>query len=246
MTFCVGIKLEQGLVALADTQIVKGGERLSKGKLALVQHRAQRLFIMTSGLRSVRDKTVIYLEEKLTEEAVDFQRLYQVAQAFGEQLRRARQEDGAALAQGGLSFNLHAIIGGQLDADPTPTLYYVYPEGNWIEATTDSPYFILGRTLYGRPILDRLLSSETPLAQALALAYLAFDATRTSVIDVAFPIDVIVFDRLTRSVAQQRFDAAALASAAGWWQQSLRAALGEFPMDWAKSLLSNVSLTKSD
>jgi putative proteasome-type protease len=91
-----------------------------------------------------------------------------------------------------------------------------------------------------------LLSSETPLAQALALAYLAFDATRTSVIDVAFPIDVIVFDRLTRSVAQQRFDAAALASAAGWWQQSLRAALGEFPMDWAKSLLSNVSLTKSD
>jgi putative proteasome-type protease len=120
MTFCVGIKLEQGLVALADTQIVKGGERLSKGKLALVQHRAQRLFIMTSGLRSVRDKTVIYLEQKLTEEAVDFQRLYQVAQAFGEQLRRARQEDGAALAQRGLSSNLHAIIGGQLDADQHP------------------------------------------------------------------------------------------------------------------------------
>lgn len=110
MTFCVGLKVKQGLVALADTQIVKGGERLSKGKLTLVEHRAQRLFIMTSGLRSLRDKTVIYLEETLAEEAADFKRLYQVAQAFGNQLRRVREEDGAALAQGGLSFNLHAVI----------------------------------------------------------------------------------------------------------------------------------------
>ena len=121
---------------------------------------------MTSGLRSLRDKTVIYLDEKLDEEAADFRRLYQVAQAFGHQLRRVREEDGVALAQGGLSFNLHAVIGGQLEGDPTPTMFYVYPEGNWIEATADSPYFILGRTLYGKPILDRLLISDTPLAQA--------------------------------------------------------------------------------
>lgn len=244
MTFCVGIKVEQGLVALADTQIVKGGERLSKGKLTLLEHRAQRLFIMTSGLRSLRDKTVIYLEEAIAAEAMEFERLYQVAQAFGDQLRRVRNEDEAALVQGGLSFNLHAVIGGQLAADPAPTLFYVYPEGNWIEATVDSPYFILGRTLYGKPILDRLLVSATPLAQALAMAYLAFDATRTSVVDVAFPIDVIVFDPLTGSFSQQRFDAPALASAAAWWQQCLRAALGEFPMDWAKPLLANISSTK--
>lgn len=246
MTFCVGIKVDQGLVALADTQIVKGGERLSKGKLTLIEHRAQRLFIMTSGLRSLRDKTVIYLEEKLDEETGDFERLYQVAQAFGDQLRRVRGEDEAALVQGGLNFNLHAVIGGQLAGDPSPTLFYIYPEGNWIEATADSPYFVLGRTLYGKPILDRLLVSGTPLAQALALAYLAFDATRTSVIDVAFPIDVIIFDPLTRSLSQQRFDAPELASSAEWWQRCLRAALGAFPMDWAKSLLANVSSTKLD
>jgi putative proteasome-type protease len=237
MTFCLGIKLDQGLLALADTQIVKGDERLSRSKLALVEHRAHPLFIMTSGLRSVRDKTVIYFQEKLADEGVDFLRLYRVAQAFGDQLRRVREEDGDALAQSGLTFNLHAIIGGQLADDLTPTLFYVYPEGNWIEATADSPYFIIGRTLYGKPILDRLLSSDTPIRRALALAYLAFDATRTSVIDVAFPIDVIVFNPSTRAVSQQRFEAPALESAAAWWQQCLRSALDEFPMDWAKPLL---------
>ena len=240
MTFCVGIKVQDGLAALADTQIVKGGERLSKSKLALVQHRRQQLFIMTSGLRSVRDKTVIYLEETLADEAINFQRLYQVAQAFGEQLRRVRAEDGAALVQGGLTFNLHAIIGGQLEEDPEPTLFYVYPEGNWIEATADSPYFVLGRTLYGKPILDRLLTFQTPLPQATALAYLAFDATRTSVVDVAFPIDVILFTACPRQLSQQRFEASTLELAAGWWQQTLRSALEAFPMDWAKPLVSTI------
>lgn len=246
MTFCLGIKVDQGLVALADTQIVKGSERLSKGKFTLLEHGDQRLFIMTSGLRSVRDKTVIYLEEKLREEAADFERLYQVAQAFGEQLRRVKQEDGAALAQGGLSFNLYAIIGGQLDRDPSPALFLIYPEGNWIEASSDSSYFIIGRTLYGKPILDRLLGFQTPLPQALALAYLAFDATRTSVVDVAFPIDVIVFDQATRLLYQERFDAPALANATEWWQQCLRTALGKFPMDWANSLLANISSVKTN
>ncbi|MGZ8488100.1 MAG: hypothetical protein ACXWW4_06185 [Candidatus Binatia bacterium] len=84
------------------------------------------------------------------------------------------------------------------------------------------------------------MAADTPITQALGLAYLAFDATRSSVIDVAFPIDVIVFDPSTRSLYQQRFDEPALASAAAWWQQRLGVALGEFPMDWAKSLLANV------
>ena len=70
---------------------------------------------------------------------MDFPRLYHVAQAFGDQLRRVREEDGDALAQSGLTFNLHAIIGGQLTDDLTPTLFYVYPEGNWIEAPSILP-----------------------------------------------------------------------------------------------------------
>ena len=77
-------------------------------------------------------------------------------------------------------------------ADESPQLFYVYPEGNWVEVAFDSPYFMIGRSYYGKPILDRLLTNETSLSSAVALALLAFDATSTSVTDVGYPIDVAV------------------------------------------------------
>jgi putative proteasome-type protease len=246
MTFCLGIKVKNGLVALADTQIVKGSERLSKGKMALVEHQARPLFIMTSGLRSVRDKAVIYLEEQLNARTSAYERLYQVANAFGEQLRRVQQEDGPSLAQSGLRFNLHAIIGGQLAADTAPTLFYIYPEGNWIEAAVDAPYFIIGRTPYGKPILDRFLSADTALTTAVGLAYLAFDATRTSVTDVDFPLDVLVFDAAQQRLNQHRFTADKLTATHEWWQQRLQAALDEMPFAWASPLFQDALTLSSE
>lgn len=241
MTFCLGVKVTKGLIALADTQIAKGDERLSKAKLSLIPYRDQPLFVMTSGLRSVRDKAVIYLEEELGAEGRQIDRLYQVANLFGAQLRRVRAEDGDALTRSGLQFNSHAIIGGQFQADFAPTMFYVYPEGNWIEAAFDSPYFAIGRTAYGKPILDRLLSGDTEPRRALGLAYLAFDATRASVTDVDFPFDVVLLDAATGQLKHQRFNREALAGTGDWWQQRLASALDELPLDWAEPLLSNTA-----
>lgn len=239
MTFCLGIKVTEGLIALADTQIVKGDERLSKGKMSLITYRGHSLLVMTSGLRSVRDKTVIYLEEQLGMEGTEFDRLYQVANAFGAQLRRVYEEDGPALSRSHLHFNLHAIIGGQLKGDPAPTLFYIYPEGNWIEAAFDSPYFIIGRTAYGKPILDLLLAGDTALRRALGLAYLAFDATRTSVTDVDFPLDVVVLSLTTGQLNHQRYTADMVVATNHWWQRQLESALDRLPLSWAEPLLDN-------
>ena len=192
LTFCIGIRVREGIVALADTRIVRGSEQANKQKLVEFQHKEESLFTMTSGLRSVRDKTLVYVEEWLRESSPSMDRLYQFVNLFGEQLRRVKNEDGPSLAEAGLQFNLHAIIGGCLPADQSPQLFYVYSEGNWVEASVDSPYYIIGRTYYGKSILDRLLTYETSLQSALALALLAFDATRTSVNDVDYPIDVAV------------------------------------------------------
>jgi putative proteasome-type protease len=231
------MKVHQGLVALADTQIVKGSERLSKTKTTLVNHGARQLFVMTSGLRSVRDKTLIYLEEALSAHVSPYERLYQVANAFGAQLRQVWHEDAEALTRSGLLFNVHAIIGGQLSADPEPTMFYIYPEGNWIETAADTPYFVIGRTPYSKPLLDRFLLRDTTLGVAVGLAYLAFDATRRSVADVDFPLDILVFDAARHRVHQHRFTAEMLAAPRDWWQQRLRAALDELPMAWAAPLL---------
>ena len=237
MTFCLGIRVKEGLVALADTQIVKGNERLNKAKITLFTCGTRQFFLMTSGLRSVRDKMVIYLEEQLSKQGQAYERLYQVVNVCGEQVRRVWSEDAAALSRSGFVFNLHAIIGGQLHADPTPTLFYLYPEGNWIEAAADTPYFVVGRTPYSKPILDRFLSVDTSLRTAIGLAYLAFDATRISVIDVDFPIDLLVLDSLGQQIRQHRFTADMLSPTREWWQQRLQAALEELPLLWAAPLL---------
>src|SRR6478752_3489685 len=136
MTFCVGVSVPGGLVGLADTQVVKGVEVSSKSKLSLHAHGGHRFFVMTSGLRSVRDKVVLRLEDSL---------------------------DDLGTPMAGLRFNLHAIIGGQLANDDRPVLVLIYPAGNWVIASEDSPSFIIGRSAYGKPILDRLLTPATTM-----------------------------------------------------------------------------------
>ncbi|PHQ34931.1 Ntn hydrolase family protein [Rhodopirellula bahusiensis] len=239
MTFCIGIKVREGIVALADTRIVRGSEQSNKQKLAEFQHNGQSLFTMTSGLRSVRDKAITYLDESLRNDSSDVNRLYQIVNRFGEQIRRVKDEDGAALQSTNHKFNSHAIIGGRLFGDLSPQLFYVYPEGNWIEAAEDAPYFVIGRTYYGKPILDRLLTYETPLRSAVGLALLAFDATRTSVTDVDYPIDVAVLSNQSTAPTFRRYSEADLATTTAWWSTTLRDALNQLPMQWADDLLAN-------
>lgn len=245
MTFCIGVRVEAGLVALADTQIVRGEQISSKAKLSQISQDDRSAFLMTSGLRSVRDKTVMRLEDKLAVEP-PFTRVHQLASAFGNELKSVREEDELALKAGGLSFNLHAILGGQFANDREPALFQVFPEGNWVDATPDSPYFIIGRTSYGKPILDRLLRYDTPIDQALALAYLAFDATRASVVDVDFPIDVVVMHAGSSVMHRSRFTAAELGPTHDWWHDRLQSALTEVPMAWSKRLAEPSTIISSD
>jgi putative proteasome-type protease len=244
MTFCVGLRVDDGLVALADTQIVRGGEVSSKAKLSLHEHDGHCFFVMTSGLRSVRDKVIVRLEEQLAATNPPHRRLHHVVTAFGDELKAVRAEDGPSLQEGGLQFNLHAIVGGQLADDDAPTLLMVYPEGNWVLATDDAPSFVIGRTSYGKPILDRLLNADTPMPQAVSLAYLAFDATRASVVDVEFPIDVVVMHEGV--LREQRFTADDLEPAASFWQHQLRVALADLPTAWAEPLIGTIARDGSD
>jgi len=230
MTLCIGIQVKEGLLALADTKIVKGEEHIVRGKLSVSNVEGSHWWLMTSGLRSVRDKTVIYLEQEIAEKELRFNHLFELANQFGTQLRRVRAEDGPSLAAGNLAFNLHAIVGGKMPGDPTAKMFYIYPEGNWIESTEDTPYFMIGRTYYAKPMMERLLSPDITLRQAFAVAFLAFEATMTSVTDVGYPIDVIALDGIRGDSNLQRFTAADLEPISQWWSATLNDALANFPI----------------
>jgi putative proteasome-type protease len=238
MTFCIGIKVREGILALADSRIVVGADCGSKRKLTGINHVDGSVFVMTSGLRSVRDKTLTYLGDVLQQHE-PCTRVYQVVNQFGVQLRKVWAEDGASLTQSGLAFNSHAIIGGRLSGDAETQLYYVYPQGNWIECASESPYFIIGRSSYGKPILDRLLRFETPLRQAVLLALLAFDATRTSVTDVDAPIDVATLAECSERMTFRRFADNDFAESTDWWAAKLKEALAETPHQWIDTMFAD-------
>ncbi len=166
MTFCLGMKSESGLLAIADTHITSGSEVSFAKKVSVHQGAAHSLFIMTSGLRSARDKALTYFDERLETAETGLTRLNRVANALAEEIRRVSTEDQEWLARSGLSFDLHAILGGQMADDAEPHMFLIYPEGNWIEVTGNTPYVIIGKSSYGKPLLDRAWRFEGSLDDA--------------------------------------------------------------------------------
>src|SRR6188768_3263225 len=113
MTYCLGVKVREGLVAISDTRISAGTSTTIKKKVFVSQNDRSSFFIMTSGLRSVRDKAVHYFQE-LISNGMEYDKMYKAVNAFGEQIKRVAIEDGEALANAGYKMNLNAIVGGQL------------------------------------------------------------------------------------------------------------------------------------
>jgi putative proteasome-type protease len=194
---------------------------------------------MTSGLRSVRDKAVTYFDDVL-DVSPGADRLFKMVNLFSEQLRRVSAEDRVALQNSGLFFNLHALIGGQLEGDREHKLYLIYPEGNWVEIGEGTPYHILGSTGYGKPVLDRTLKYEDKVRFALKVGCLAFDSTRISAADVGFPIDVVICMKDGFRVFEHCYDKEDLTEMTNWWQDRLRGNVRDLPAPHLDSILNRL------
>lgn len=231
MTYCLGIKVKEGLVAIADTRITAGTNTTTKKKMYIAQKDNYSMFIMTSGLRSVRDKAVHYFEE-LIEEGVVYNKLYKAVNAFGEQVKRVAVEDKEALERAGLKFNLNTIVGGQLKDDASHKLFLLYAEGNWVELDEGSPYVIIGNSGQGKAILNRVLNEDSTMKQALKAGFLSFDSTRVSNNDVDFPIDVVLYKKDSFAIAQHRYEQKDMEKVSELWAQKLKEDLDEIPEEW--------------
>ncbi|MBC7450917.1 MAG: peptidase [Cytophagales bacterium] len=239
MTYCLGIKVKEGLVAIADTRITAGTNITIKKKVHIVQRDHYSMFIMTSGLRSVRDKAVHYFQELIEEGAV-YNKLYKAVNALGEQIKRVAEEDKVSLEKAGLKFNLNTIVGGQLKDDDEHKLFLLYSEGNWVELDEGSPYVIIGNSGQGKAILNRILNENTTMKQALKAGYLSFDSTRVSGNDVEFPIDVVLYKKDSYTVVENRYEKKDLEEVSALWAENLKTALDEIPETWMEKTFNKL------
>jgi putative proteasome-type protease len=241
MTFCVGIKVAEGLVALADGRMTAGAQVTSARKVSFHGGGRDRFLVMTSGLRSVRDKTVAYLDRSIRDHGGSgFATMIDAVGAFTSCLRQVTAEDKAALRDSGLEFDLHAILAGQLAEDAEPNLYLVYPEANWIQVDQRTPYLSIGQTAYGKPILDRALRPDTTMAMALKLAYLSFDSSRFSSASVGYPIDFLTYHSAARRWRQTQFDDDDLRDQRQWWNTHISDLVRQMPDGpWLETLVPN-------
>ena len=238
MTYCLGIKVKEGLVAIADTLIISGTETVTKKKVFTEQKDHFSLFIMTSGLRSVRDKAVVYFREQL--ENQEFNKLYKAVNAFGQQVKRVAEEDKVSLEKAGFKFDLNTIIGGQLRDDKEHKLFLLYPEGNWVELEQGAPYVIIGNSGHGKAILNRTLSENSSMEVALKAGFLSFDSTRVSSNNVDFPIDVVLYKKDSYSLGEQRYEQQDLQAISNQWAEELKKALEDIPNDWMESAFAKL------
>jgi putative proteasome-type protease len=237
----LGITVEQGLVAIADTRVVAGNECLVARKTAAYQGPGFAFFVMTSGLRSLRDKILLCFEEAFARETLVRDRLFKVVNLYAQQVRRVGEEDSDALRRAELHFNAYSLIGGQMAGDSAHRLFLIYPEGNWVEIGPDTPYQIIGASGFGKPILERSLTRTDSMLYAFKVGILAFDATRLCAADVDFPMDVILYARGSFTLVEQRYQRDDLRAISDWWQERMRCAVHDLPSEWVETAFSRLT-----
>jgi putative proteasome-type protease len=210
MTYCVAMQLNQGLVFLADSRTNAGVDQISTFRKMVVFERAgERLLVMMSAgnlaiTQAVRQLVCAAGEAPAAAAGASIWRarsLFDAVRLVGEAIRQVHQHDGAALKEAGIDFNCNFILGGQIRGEPM-RLFHVYSAGNFIEATPENPYFQIGESKYGKPIVDRIVTPETPLGEAAKCALISMDSTLRSNISVGLPLDLLVYEvdqlRVTR------------------------------------------------
>jgi putative proteasome-type protease len=239
MTYCLGIKVRSGIVGISDTRITSGQETTQAKKVFTINKKKHSFFIMASGLRSVRDKAITYFKEIIEENDESFNKLYKAVNAFADQVKRAAREDKASLKEAGLSFNLNAIVGGQLQDDDEHKIYLLYPEGNWVEITEGSRFVIIGNNGYGKPILDRVVKYDSSLKFALKVGFLSFDSTRISANDVDYPIDVVFYVKDSYKIIEKRYRKDELEKIAKNWNTKLSDSINNLEEEWMDKLFND-------
>ncbi len=201
MTYCVGLLVDTGLVFLSDSRTNAGVDQINTfRKMATFQQPEDRVLVLLSSGNLAITQAVVNLLHEVPEEPDLPARIYRakdmfnVARVIGDALREVHARDADMLKEQGHEFNANFILGGQVYGEE-PRLFHIYSAGNFIESSIDTPYFQIGESKYGKPIIDRVVSRSSSLAQAAKCALISMDSTIRSNLSVGPPLDLAIVRR---------------------------------------------------
>ena len=203
MTYCVAAKLNAGLVFLSDSRTNAGLDHISTFRKMIVYEKpGDRFMVLLSAgnlsiSQSIREiLQVEQLKDHEGGEAITIwnaKSMFDAARVLGSAIRRVYDRDAEALKNADVDFNVSLVFGGQIRGE-NMRLFQMYSAGNFIEATDETPYFQVGESKYGKPVLDRVLTPATPLAEAAKCVLVSMDSTMKSNLSVGLPLDLVVYE----------------------------------------------------
>ncbi len=241
MTYCIGIMLDAGLVFASDSRTHAGVDNFASFcKMTVFERAGDRVIVLLSSGNLAGTQAVIsVLKQRNARDAGPIsgarRSMFDAAMLASDAMRDVDRRDGQHLAASDVRFNASFILGGQIAGD-APRLFRIYAEGNFIEASVETPYLQTGETKYGKPIIDRVITRSTPLNDAAKCVLVSFDSTMRSNLSVGMPIDLICYERDSLEVRmRRRFDEGdAYFSALGkQWTEGTRQVFSRLPaLDW--------------
>ena len=210
MTYCVAVVLDAGMIFASDSRTNAGVDQIATfRKMRVFERREDRVIvILSSGNLAVTQSAINLLDNRAragdnTMTLWSAASMFDVATLLGDALREVRARDEPYLAAHNVDANASFILGGQIRGE-SQRLFNVYSEGNFIEATHETPFFQIGETKYGRPIIDRVVKTSTDLQEAAKCLLVSFDSTMRSNISVGLPIDLLCYQNDALQVAYHR------------------------------------------
>ncbi|HUQ53054.1 MAG TPA: proteasome-type protease [Gammaproteobacteria bacterium] len=238
MTYCIGIRLDAGIVFLSDSRTNAGVDQVRTFRKT---HRFERpgeriIVVQTAGNLALSQSVVSELRTAFRADAPgvtlwNAKTMFDAASVVGEAVRSVHARDAVTMQSFGVEFNLSLIVGGQIRGEQ-PRLFNVYNVGNFIESTDETPYFQLGEAKYGKPILDRVITADLSLHEAAKCALVSMDSTMKSNLSVGLPLDLVCYTTDSFRIDQHKLiddQDAYFSSIRRSWGQQLRKVFDELP-----------------
>ena len=210
MTYCIGVMLDKGMIFASDSRTNAGMDNIAKFcKMTVFDRRGDRVLVLLSSGNLAGTQAVIGVLNQRCAAGEDGPNLwnartmFDVAMLVADAMRDVDKRDGEYLEKNDIGFNASFILGGQIHGEQQ-RLFRIYAEGNFIEAGEDTTYFQTGETKYGKPIVDRVITRHTDLADAAKCVLVSFDSTMRSNLSVGMPIDLLCYERDSLDVRKRR------------------------------------------